>query len=264
MAVPDLYLIKLGGSLITDKTRPFTQRPKVIRRLCQEIHEVREDRKNLRLIIGHGGGSYPHVPATHFQTAEGMVGKQSLTGIAEVQDAAARLNRIVVRSLIDAGENALSIQPSACSFAKNGSIQEFYCSPLEKFLELGMLPVVFGDVALDTQKGCCILSTEMILAYLARKLGGQKLILCGVTDGVLDKDGKVIRKITPTNFSKVKRNLGVSAGIDVTGGMLHKVEVMFGLAKEGIPSMIINGNKLWLLKNALLGKNGLGSEILPE
>lgn len=260
----NLYLVKLGGSLITDKNKPFAERPETIKRLCQEIHDARKMRQNLSLIIGHGGGSYPHVPATKFRTAEGIVDKRSLTGIAEVQEAAAKLNRIIVRVLIDAGENAVSIQPSACSFAKNGRIQEFYSGSLEKFLKLDMLPVVFGDVVLDTEKGCCILSTEVILAYLAKKLNGQKIILCGITDGVLDKKGEVISKITPANYDQIKKHLGTSNGIDVTGGMLHKVEEMLELAKKEISSLIINGNKQGLLKKTLLGQDIIGTKICPK
>ncbi|KKU16180.1 MAG: hypothetical protein UX25_C0041G0012 [Candidatus Woesebacteria bacterium GW2011_GWC2_45_9] len=32
-----LILIKLGGSVITDKTKPFTAKPKIIKRLALEI-----------------------------------------------------------------------------------------------------------------------------------------------------------------------------------------------------------------------------------
>jgi len=256
--------LELGGSLITNKSKPFTERPETIKRLCQEIHQARQEQKNLELIVGHGGGSYPHVPAREFRTAEGVVDNQSVKGIAEVQDAAARLNRIIVRTLINAGEDAVSIQPSACCFAKNGRIQEFYTDSLERFLNLGMLPVVFGDVALDTKKGCCILSTEVISAYLAEKLGGQKIILCGTTDGVLDKKGEVVLKITPANYAQVKKHLGASDGIDVTGGMLHKVEEVLELAKSGVVSVIINGNKPGLLRRVLLGERVPGTEVSAD
>lgn len=262
--VRNLILIKLGGGLITDKNRPFTARPKVIKRLCREIHETRKIRGNLRLIVGHGGGSYPHVPARRFRTAEGIINSQSLKGIAEVQNAAAKLNRIVIRNLIDVKENAVSIQPSACCLTKDGEIQEFYFGSLRRLLDLNVLPVVYGDVALDIKKGCSILSTETILAYLAEKLGGRKFILCGITDGVLDENGKTIPKITPANFSEIKKHLGASNGIDVTGGMLHKVEEVVKLAQKGVVSVIINGNKPSFLKNALLGQKVTGTVICPK
>lgn len=48
--------------------------------------------------------------------------------------------------------------------------------------------------------------------------------------------------------------LAGSAGIDVTGGMLHKVERYLELTKAGIKSYIINGKIKNRLKKALLGR----------
>ena len=62
-----LILLKLGGSLITDKTKPYTANIPVIKRLAREIHEAREE-KDINLIVGHGGGSFPHVSAKKYQT----------------------------------------------------------------------------------------------------------------------------------------------------------------------------------------------------
>ena len=36
-------LVKLGGSVITDKSRPFTERRDVIKRLVEEIHSSKKD-----------------------------------------------------------------------------------------------------------------------------------------------------------------------------------------------------------------------------
>jgi isopentenyl phosphate kinase len=100
----------------------------------------------------------------------------------------------------------------------------------------------------------------MIFDYLARKLKPSRIILAGITDGVftsdpqLDRKAERIAEITPANFEKIKSALKGSAGIDVTGGMLHKVEILLGLAELGIPSIIINGLGEGNLKNALLGR----------
>ena len=94
----NLILVKLGGSLITDKNKPFTPRHDVINRLAREIHEAKEE-KHLKVIVGHGGGSFPHKPAKDYRTNEGIVNGQSFKGIALVQDAASKLNRIIVLGL---------------------------------------------------------------------------------------------------------------------------------------------------------------------
>ena len=54
-------LLKLGGSVITDKTQPFTARTDVIERLAREIKNALDERgDDLQLIIGHGAGSFGH------------------------------------------------------------------------------------------------------------------------------------------------------------------------------------------------------------
>lgn len=266
MLMENLMLIKLGGSLITDKTKPFVPRLDVIKELARQIYEARQE-KEIKVIVAHGGGSFPHKPAKDYRTNEGIISKDSYKGISLVQDATSQLNRIIVKSLIDAGENAVSVQPSASLIAENDRIKEWYLEPIREMLKYDLLPVPYGDVALDVKKGCCIISTEEILNYLAKKLGSKRIILAGIVDGVFTSDpqknpnAKLIPEINSKNYDEVKKYLGGSAGIDVTGGMLHKVEEMFELAKLGIESEIINGEKEGYLKRALLGERGLGTVI---
>jgi len=261
----NLVLIKLGGSLITDKNKPFSEDLRTIKRLASEIHQARQ-KTTMFFVVGHGGGSYPHVPAQKYKTARGILGKESYRGIAEVQDAAARLNRIVVRELIKAEEDAVSLNPSSFMIAEAGEIKKAFLDPLLKLLDFGMLPLVYGDVLLDLKIGCSIASTEKILNFLALKLKSkfkvEKVIHCGKTDGVYDRKGKTIAKINTKNFGKICMEIGSSDGIDVTGGMLHKVRESLVLAKEEIPSVIINGTRRNELLKVLLGKPHKGTEIL--
>jgi len=102
---------------------------------------------------------------------------------------------------------------------------------------------------------------------LSRKLVSKRIILVGVTDGVFDKDpnkhsdAKLIPEVNSKNYLKIREYLGESVGIDVTGGMLHKVDKMFELTKIGVEAEIINGEKEGNLKRALLGERGLGTII---
>lgn len=260
-----LILIKLGGSVITDKSKPFTARKNVIVRLAGEIHSARK-KTNALLILGHGGGSYPHVPAAKYMTVQGIVNSKSYKGITKVQDAAARLNRLVVKKLITAGENAISINPSSIVVTYNNEIKKAYLKPLKKVLEFKMLPIVYGDVCLDEKIGCTIISTEKILTYLAISLKDRysigKIIICGNTDGVYDSEGKTIDKITPDWFLKNKGVIGGSQSTDVTGGMRHKVEECLKMSKRnGVQSLVINGNVVGNLKKAILGEKVLGTVI---
>jgi isopentenyl phosphate kinase len=262
----NLILVKLGGSLITDKTKPFIHRPEIIKRLAKEVHKARKE-KSIKLIIGHGSGSFAHKPAKEYRTDLGVIDNESFKGIAAVQDAAADLNRIVVECLREADENAISINPSSCTIAEGDVIKDWFLDPLEYMLKCDLLPVVYGDVLMDTRKGCSIVSTEEVLNYLSRKLISKRIIIVGITDGVFDKDpnkysdAKLIPEINSKNYLKVREYLGGSIGYDVTGGMFRKVEKMFELTKFGVEIEIINGKKEDILKRALLGERGLGTII---
>ncbi len=271
----DLILIKLGGSLITDKSKPFTPRMDVIKRLASEIHEARE--KGAKLIVAHGGGSFPHRPAKEYRVNEGIINDQSYRGISLVQDAASRLNRIIVGALIEAGENAVSVQPSAGLVAEDGRIKGWCLEPLKEMLKYNLLPVPYGDVAFDTKRGCSIISTEeiinyltsheKILDYLSTQYRCKKIILAGVTDGVFtadpqkDPSAKPIPEINSSNYEDIRKYLGGSADVDVTGGMVDKVAKVFELARLGVEANIIGGLKEGNLRRAIMGEKGIGTTV---
>ncbi|MEA3343780.1 MAG: isopentenyl phosphate kinase, partial [archaeon] len=185
----------------------------------------------------------------------------SYEGIAMVQNDAARLNRIVVDAFLRNGERAISVQPSSAVVTKNSKIVRWDTEAVKNMLSNRLLPVPYGDVAMDAANGCSIISTEEIFSYLARALGAKRIILVGKVDGVLDSSGKVVPVISRKNFSDVKGCLQGSDGADVTGGMLHKVEMMLELVGSGIRSEVINGLVAGNLERALLGKDVLKTEI---
>lgn len=262
-----LIIMKLGGSLITDKSRPFTARHDTIRRLAAEIREARAE-KGMDIIIGHGGGSFPHTAAAEYQTHKGIVNERSGRGVAMVQDAASRLNRIMVSALIEAGIDAISMQPSASCITENGKIAEWPLNAMKMALEMGLVPVAYGDAALDRKNGCAIVSTEKLINHMADAFKPEKIIIAGEVDGVFtadpfkDPSARLIPLITQANFPEIRQCLGGSRGTDVTGGMLNKVEELMELARRGYSSEIVNATKPGLLKRALLGEN-VGTVIRP-
>jgi len=260
-----LVLVKLGGSLITDKNVPYSVHLNVIERLAKEIAEVKKAGK-IDLIVGHGGGSFPHVSAKKYQTSSGFIGKESEYGMCVVQNDAARLNRIIVSSLLDAGVKAMSFQTSAVCVAKDSKIQNFYLDSMKELLEHEIIPVPYGDVGVDLNKGCCILSTEEIFRFLATQFHPRKIVMVGKVDGVFtadpikDKTAKHIREISKENWQETKKYLGGSDGTDVTGGMIHKIEQSIDMAKSGAEVEIISGLREGNLKRCLFGEN-VGTSI---
>jgi len=263
-----VILIKLGGGLITDKKRDETLRNDVLARLAKEIHEARVElakEGKMNIVVGHGGGSFPHRPAKEYSTSKGMINEKSVEGISRVQDAASRLNRIVVGALIKAGEPAISFAPSAWLVTRDKKPSLIFKEPIEKSLELGMLMVPFGDVVFDEKMGCTIASTETVLDALGKTLDVGRIIIASNEEGVwkdYPKNTEIIEEITSENFEEVKSCLGGSNAVDVTGGMLGKVITALEISKNTkCEVLIMSGLVPGRLKDAILGKKVPGTIV---
>lgn len=245
--------LKLGGSLITDKTQPETIRPNVLKRVSGEIKGAFNGNPDLQLVLGHGSGSFGHVAAATYGTRQGVHSAEQWGGFAEVSDAATRLNAIVRGYLLDAGIPAMSLPPSASAECEDGAIRHIGTQPVQNALAAGLLPLIYGDVAFDKVRGGTIISTEEVMTALAATLQPSWLLLAGETDGVYDNEGNVLPTITRANLPDIRAALGGSRGTDVTGGMLTKVLTMLDLvdAQPGLAIRIFSGLQPGAIENAL-------------
>jgi len=268
MVGDQLVFVKLGGSVITDKTQTETARPEVIERLAGEVARALATRagpsvpseQGLQLVLGHGSGSFGHVVARRYGTRQGVRTPADWRGFAEVAAAAARLNRLVADAFLAAGVPVWSLQPSASAWCLGGELVSLATMPVERALAQGLVPLLYGDVALDAMQGGTIISTEQIFAFLARQLRPARLVLVGVVDGVFERDplrdpsARPVPEISAANWEEVRAALGGSHATDVTGGMLAKVEEMVSLVRElpGLTVHLISGERVGALEAVLL------------
>jgi isopentenyl phosphate kinase len=225
----ETLFLKLGGSIITDKTQAEHARVDVIRRLAREVCAALEARPDLRLVLGHGSGSFGHVAASRHGTREGVRDAAGWLGFAEVAASAARLNQIVTDVFVEERVPVVSLPPSASARCQDGVLVYLDTHVLATHLRNGLVPLVHGDVALDDVRGATIVSTEDVFAYLANELEPGWVLLAGEVDGVYatpDMTGEVIPLITPATVAQHAPALGGSHGVDVTGGMAAKVRQM--------------------------------------
>ena len=255
----ELLFLKLGGSLITDKTREETALPEAIRRLAEEVAEALAARPALRLVLGHGSGSFGHVAGERYGTRRGVRDAADWRGFAATAAAAQRLDGLVTAAFWQAGVPVWSIQPSATARCRDGELVALDWRPMAEALQRGLVPLVYGDVALDEVRGGTIISTEEIFAWLARRLKPHRLVLVGAVPGVMRSDtdqageAQVVAEITPQQLVGLEAILGGSHGTDVTGGMLAKVRTMCALLEE-LPDLqvrLISGQVAGLLTRVL-------------
>ena len=252
--------LKLGGSLITDKTRPYTPRPEKLAALAAEIASVLSKNTDLHLVLGHGSGSFGHAAASRYDTRRGVSGPEAWHGFAEVWYQASALDRLVVDALRQAGLPAVAFSPAASVTAHDGKVFIWDHFPIQTALSNGLLPVIHGDVVFDEMRGGTILSTEDLFAHLACDLHPQRILLAGLEAGVwadFPARRHLLAEITPGTFARQVTSLGAAAGTDVTGGMESKVTGMLALVEDlpDLEILIFSGEEPGNVRNALLGKN---------
>lgn len=274
----ELVFIKLGGSLITDKTKPYTPLLDVMDDLALQIVATLQTQPDLRLVIGHGAGSFGHVAASEYKTRDGypqpspLIHRERDTtednywkGFAEVWYQASSLNRYVMEALHKAGLRTIALPPSANVIASDGQVSVWETTPIRMALAVGIVPVIFGDVVFDEVRGGTILSTESLFNFLVKALHPDRILLAGLEEAVWEDfptRTRRIERITPSTFDDIKHGVGQSASADVTGGMEAKVREMLELAQEnpGLKIQIFSGVGPGNLARALAGET-LGTKI---
>jgi isopentenyl phosphate kinase len=253
----ELVFLKLGGSLITDKTKPYTPRLDKLADLASQIANALQTHPDLFLVLGHGSGSFGHTAAKKYGTRNGVSppaplqlppssakigGEQGYwKGFTEVWYQASRLNRFVIQALDEAGIPAMTFSPAASVWVKDGQVTQWDLSRIEYALEKGIVPVVHGDVIFDKAKGGTILSTEELFEHLARELRPKRILLAGLEEAVwadFPARRHKVQKVTRETLNEINQSVGAATGADVTGGMESKVGQMLELA-EAIPGLTI-------------------------
>ena len=264
---PYYTYLKLGGSLITDKKIPLTPSLAIIRQLAKEIASAKKKNPEMKLILGHGSGSFGHSVANEFGTAEGVQTMEEWAGYAEVWYQARRLNQIVMTALHEAGLSTVSIDISNSWISNEKKINRIDLSIIENLLDQGIIPMVYGNVLMDKSLGGTIFSTEMIFAELCKKFTPNSVLISGVEDGIWADypiNSQLIKKITPTTFDMQESVLQGAANTDVTGGMRSKVKTLLPLLKDIDEGrvLIYNGRIENNTKKALLGEEINGTWLL--
>jgi isopentenyl phosphate kinase len=253
----ETYILKLGGSAITEKSANLCAAKRdEIRRIAKEIAKAMAS-GGFRLVVVHGAGPFGHKLVADYGIKDGVRSGKEAEGFAKTHSSVAELNRIVTDLLSEEGINAFSFQPSACMTNKNKKIGSFDTKILKNLLDLGLVPVLYGDMVIDSALGASVVSGDDLVPYLARKLNASRVLLGTDVDGIftadpkLDRNAKLVEKIDRKNFNQVLGGVGGSASVDVTEGMKGKLTKLAGLhafifniTKSGNTAKILSGESI--------------------
>ena len=226
-----MILIKLGGSIITNKEKPLSPRRKTIDNISKSLKKIDEP-----IIIVHGGGSYGHYWSVKYDmhTKEK---KYDLRGVAIIKNSMIELNKIILDSLLKNKLKPYCLPPT--DFMSGNKPITKKIQEVEKIAKSGLIPVTFGDALWFGQKKTYILSGDKIMTHFAKMLKPRLTIFALNEDGLYSdlKSKKLIYELKRERPSISENKM------DVTGGMTRKVEEASKIAKMGMNVFFVNGNK---------------------
>lgn len=248
-----MILVKLGGSVITDKRRYRAFDSETASRLCREIGESGED-----VIVVHGAGSFGHVLAKRHSLNDGFTSEDQIPAYAQVCEDVRELNGMVVSELNKAGIPAVSVPPGSCFVMDDREPIMGDAEVLRGLRRIGIMPVLFGDVVLDRKLGFAILSGDRIMEKLAELFDAEKTIFVSDIDGLYDDDPKtnpdarMYTDVDADTLESIESPIGVD---DVTGGVRGKMESMLRMSTDSRECVLINGKVEGRLLSALRGED---------
>jgi len=261
---PRPTILKVGGSVITRKEKPFTANVSAIRRLAGEISEANVS----QLIVIHGGGSFGHPLAKQYSIKEGYRGEAGqLLGFSKTRQAMVALNKLIVDALIQHNISVAAVSPSSCIVTKSGRIATMIEEPLKRLLQMGFVPVLYGDAVLDSDLGFTILSGDQLAAYLAVQFNAKRIVMGIDVDGLFtadpkkDKSASLIRHCTLHELKRIQSRIKETNTNDVTGAMLGKITELTPAIEKGISAFIVNAGKSKNVYKALKGERVIGTLI---
>ncbi len=123
-------------------------------------------------------------------------------------------------------------------------------------LENGTFIPVIAPIGVGENGETYNINADVVAGKIAETLKAEKLVLLTNTPGVLDKDGKVITNVTPTQIDAM-----VADGT-LHGGMLPKISSALEAAQSGVNSVhIIDGRVEHALLLEILTSHGFGTLI---
>jgi len=262
----DLYIIKLGGSVITEKEgNRFEVKREAIARISAEVKRAL-DEKGFSLVVVHGAGPFGHTNVKEYGINDGVFDERQKEGYEKTVKDCLFLDSAVVGKLRKAGVEAIGFDPNRIVKQDERKIVEFETEGIEKSLEEEKVPVLFGQMVPDKKLNFSVLSGDSVIGFLAKRLGAKKVFLGTDVAGIFEEDpkknpdAKRIEVIDNANFEEIVKVVGGAGTVDVTGGMKGKLEKMKAML-EGTTAVVFDANKEGNFYKALVGEKVEGTEI---
>ncbi|WP_455140778.1 isopentenyl phosphate kinase [Candidatus Hodarchaeum mangrovi] len=262
-------LLKIGGSTISDKTLLYN----ALKSNDQEdiknalnidlstINQVVEEIKNgythaKRMIIITGVGSPGHFTVLKHQLHKGNNGSiEQHLGLVKAQIEVNKIRQLLLEVFLENSLPVVQFYASSMYISDKMRIQVSYIDNITHFLNLGMIPVISGDMVPDYSMGYSVLSGDQIIADLAYRLKPRRIVFGSDIDGLYDRDPKIDTKahfFNDLNLEQINSLINKLSEGDASGQMKGKLIEIKNLLHSGVPEVILLNLKRKGVLTALL------------
>lgn len=260
-----VYIVKLGGAVISDKDGYCTPNASVIHEFGRVVHSRWPELRG-RLIIVLGGGSYGNGVPRRYNLQE-RSGDWKPVDLSMMTVKMFEWMSVVTGIFRQEGVPCYPFHACSYMVSRDGRPQSFFIEPIKHALSMGVLPILCGDMVFDSDRGFVIFSSDDLPELFVGSLPLKRVVMLTNVPGVLDyscAQPEVIRRVNGENREAVLKHAGASRQQDVSGGMRNKVEALLRMADSGVESVICDGRRPAALLPALFDPAPPGTFIEPR
>ena len=253
----DLIVIKYGGNVFIDRN--------IFNNFIEDISVL--NKLGLSIVVIHGGG-----PRIKRELDKSNIQSKFIRGLRVtdgkiiniVENVLIDFNNDIVDSLKKKGTEAISINtkknnvieiiPESKELGFVGKPNKINNEIIKNILEKNMVPIVSPLGLKDNQT--YNINGDTAAGAIAKSLKARRLILMTNTEGVLDKDKKLIEEITSTEILQMIKNE------TITGGMIPKINTCLDAVNNGVTGVVIvDGRKPSSVLFEIFSDKGAGTLI---
>lgn len=253
-------IIKYGGSAQIN--------PELKEKFAEDM--VLLDLVGIKPIIVHGGGKKINELLekldikSEFKDGLRVTSKEALEVVEMVlcgninKEITALLNYHGAKAIGISGKDANFIQAKPLELGKYdkvGQITKVQHKILKQLLKNKLIPVI-APIASDNEAGGLNINADLCASQISASLKAKKIFFLTDTQGILDKNGNLLSKLTVNEVNDLKKD-GT-----ITGGMLPKVDACLEAIKGGVENAhIIDGRMQHSILLELFTDEGIGTVI---
>jgi acetylglutamate kinase len=253
----DLIVIKYGGNVFIDRN--------IFNNFIEDISVL--NKLGLSIVVIHGGG-----PRIKRELDKSNIQSKFIRGLRVtdrkiiniVENVLIDFNKDIVDSLKKKGTNAISINtkknnvieiiPESKELGFVGKPNKVNNEIIKNILEKNMVPIISPLGLKDNQT--YNINGDTAAGAIAKSLKARRLILMTNTEGVLDKNKKLIEEITSPEILQMIKNE------TITGGMIPKINTCLDAVNNGVTGVVIvDGRKPSSVLFEIFSDKGAGTLI---